>query len=231
MEITQLKLFTDNFQNQIRFYRDLLGFDLFDISEHHFCMQAGHTKLTFENSKEDIYYHFAFLIPTNKLDEAITFLQNRDIALLKYKRKNIIDFGEGKSVYFHDANQNIVEFIERPALGYTTQLPFSIDRVIKINEIGLPVENTIHMTEKLIEKFKIRLINPENISDQFCWVGDFNGAIIVTKISRNWLPTNTPGIINDFCIEFKVSRMHHAVCFRNNEMAVWQVPNNKKAIL
>jgi len=65
-----------------------------------------------------MYYHFAFLIPESTLFETTSFLQDLDIPILNPFENNIIDFGNGKSVYFHDANNNILEFIDRPSLEF-----------------------------------------------------------------------------------------------------------------
>lgn len=221
MEILKLKLYTSKFREQIHFYRDILGFRTVTITDHGFSIQAGQTLLIFQKSSQNVYYHFAFLIPTHSIDDAIQFLTRRHIAILKYHNKNIIDFGTGRAVYFRDANENIVEFIERPCLKYTRTKDFSIDQVIKINEIGLPSEDTIEMSQKLIDSFNIQLINREDISEKFCWIGDHNGAFIVTKKGRSWLPTNSPGIINDFCIEFNDANQSNAICFKGNIFAKW----------
>lgn len=218
MEITQLKLFSKNLSRQLTFYRDVLGFPIIKASKNRVHIDAGLTELIFEKDDRGFYYHFAFLIPNQKIMEAIDFVEGKGLSLLLHKGSKIINFGSGQAIYFYDEDQNIVEFIQRPSLGYESTEPFSINQVVKINEIGLPVANTLEMSELLIQRFGIELIDPGNLSPMFCWVGDFNGVIIVVKEGRDWLPTERPGIVNDFGLRFEASGQVHQIRVENNEI-------------
>jgi len=221
MEIRALKLFSNKIDEQEDFYRNVLGFDCSRISESLLEIHAGSTKLIFEASTQKIFYHFAFLIPTGSLHSAIDFLESKSLRLLPLNENIVIQFESARAIYFYDKDGNIVEFIERPTLNFPASHDFSIASVIKINEIGLPVSEPGKMAQRLSSEFGIKPMKDAPFADHFCWVGDHNGAIIVVKAGRNWLPTENPGIINDFSIKYRDQGLDYSLSFVNNEISKW----------
>ncbi|MDY8135587.1 hypothetical protein [Aquimarina sp. 2201CG5-10] len=217
MEIKSLTLFSKQPKKLKAFYKEIIGFKCQDITNG-FEIITLENRLQFEKSDQEFYYHFAFLIPTGSIEDAIRYLETRSIELLPYKEKKIIEFDTGRSIYFYDPDGNIGEFIERPLLEYPQSSTFSIDKVIKLNEIGLPHHDPIKVSNDLMNTYNIAPINASNFGENFCWVGDHNGVIIVTKEGRNWLPTNKPGIVNDFIIEYSDSGKNHKLSFENNSI-------------
>lgn len=217
MEIKFLKIFSKNIEAQKEFYKNILEFS-YELESNGFKIKTQENTLSFEKSEKEYYYHFAFLIPTGSIYKAIDFLENKNIFLLPYKGEKIIQFDSGRAIYFYDKDENIVEFIERPLVNYPKSNSFSIDQVIKLNEIGLPHINPIKMANTLINKFGINPINRNSFRENFCWVGDHNGVIIVTEEGRNWLPTDRPGITNDFTICYQENGIEYNISFENNEV-------------
>lgn len=119
-------------------------------------------------------------------------------------------------IYFFDKDGNIAEFIERPRLGFESDDAFSINQILRINEIGLPVEKPLEYSKILIEKFNLTLSDLDNFGDFFCWTGDHEGVFIVVKKGRNWKPTQLPAEVNDFEIEFEESGEVIRIGFENN---------------
>jgi len=74
-----------------------------------------------------------------------------------------------------------------------------------------------------MDNLKIKRIDPGNISEQFCRMEDHNGAFIVAKIGRDWLLTNVPGMVNDFCTEIYDSGIIHSICFNENKISDWKI--------
>lgn len=218
MKINKLKLFSTNLNEQLVFYRDLLGFPLIEKTENLIRFQTGKTELIFEKSAKKEFYHFAFLIPTGQLEKSIRFLEKKGIELLRWDGELIAHFKNGRAVYFFDKDGNITEFIERPTLGFESDSEFSIDQILKINEIGLPVETPLEYSKKLVKKFNLTLADQSNFFETFCWAGDYEGVFIVTKIGRNWKPTQLSSVINDFEIEFEESEKVFQIGFKNNSI-------------
>ena len=90
MEIHQLKLFSRDISAQFHFYKNILGFDVEYKNESTISLQTGKTELIFEEDRHSNFiYHFAFLIPNQKIEEAIPFLEAKGIELLKRNGEKI----------------------------------------------------------------------------------------------------------------------------------------------
>ena len=221
MEIRELSLFSNNIDKQEEFYKNVLGFHCLRKSDNLLEIRTKENKLIFEKTNKKLFYHFAFLIPTRSLESAISFMEEKHITLLQCEGKSIIRWSDtfsGSSFYFYDKDENIVEFVERPILNYQSSSDFSIDSIIKLNEIGLSVLNPKKMAEELMTKYGITPSNKNRINNQFCWTGDYNGVIIVVKKGRNWFPTERPGITNDFTIKYFDSGKEYKLKFEDSKI-------------
>lgn len=203
MVITDLQLTTSNVRAMKNFYCDLLGFHGHITGEYELYLKSGKTDLTFIPTTDHNLYHFAFLIPTGTIHSAIDYLEERNIELLPLKGDKIIHFYEGEAIYFHDPDGNIVEFIERPTLGYASDEPFSPKSIIQLNEIGLPVGHPTQITDELKERFGLTPYPDAPFSERFCWGGDYSGAFIIVIEGRHWLPTEIPAPHVSFEITYK----------------------------
>ncbi|MFD2114788.1 hypothetical protein ACFSTH_02415 [Paenibacillus yanchengensis] len=84
MKIQSVKLLTSNLEKQKIFYTQLMELPLLNDHSDTFTIIVGTSHLTFERSSnvnENPFYHFAFDIPGNKVDEAITWLDSKGISL------------------------------------------------------------------------------------------------------------------------------------------------------
>lgn len=219
MEIQELKIFSQNINEQENFYSKVLGFDCIRTSASTLEVITKENKLIFEKSDSASYYHFAFLIPPRSIESAITYVEDRSIELLRLGSDKIIHFDSGKAIYFYDKGANIVEFIERPSLKYLSQHSFSADSIIKVNEIGLPVEKPLQVAKGLVREFDVEPLEAIGFNDNFCWVGDYNGVIIVVKEGRDWLPTAKPAIKNEFSIWYRDKGKVTGLKFENNQIS------------
>jgi catechol-2,3-dioxygenase len=165
--ITDLKIFSNNIDNQKHFFQNVLGFELSKSNNQNFEIKAGSSKLSFHKSRNNFFYHFAFFIPTGSINSAIDFLEERSIDVLPLNNEKIVEFTKGRAVYFYDLDVNIVEFIQRPTLNYKPKSIFDIKDIIKLNEIGLPVSNPKEMTNVLKSKYGIIPINKAPFTDRF----------------------------------------------------------------
>ncbi|MCH9030542.1 MAG: hypothetical protein IH819_13280, partial [Bacteroidetes bacterium] len=177
MEFKEIELLSRRINDQIRFYKDILEFDTTIISDNKFFIETQKTKLVFNKTEEKHFYHFAFLICENHFEDVLRFVKQKNIELLPDLETGdeIVYWHntEGKSIYCYDEDENIVEFIIRPSLGYRSINHWVPRETIKINEIGVPVENTIKTVHYLIDEYKFEI--PEKhirgFQDKFCWFG------------------------------------------------------------
>lgn len=202
MEFLEIELLSKNIKRQKAFYDDL-GFEITENQEG-FSIQAGKTKLIFkEETEEENFYHFAFLIYENHFADTLNFIKQKGINILPDRETgDEITYwakGTGKSFYFLDEDKNIVEFVIRPTLNYHSDEKWSIDKILKINEIGTPVNVAIDTSHSLIRDYQLNIPQRyiDRFSDDFCWFGDFEGTILIVKEGRAWYPTQIKAKVCD----------------------------------
>jgi catechol 2,3-dioxygenase-like lactoylglutathione lyase family enzyme len=194
VRIEELTLQTRHLADQKAFYRITLGLSLLTETADSFTVQAGATRLRFQQVQQDALYHIAFTIPRNTLALAKRWTQER-VPLLHTKEGADEIFFEGinaRSFYFCDADDNILEFIVHYSLEQETEEAFGPSAILHVSEIGLPVEDVLQLAARLKEQLDLIPYPPSRpISPAFAFIGDINGQLVVVKASRPWLPTGT----------------------------------------
>lgn len=159
MKIKKLKLFTNHFDAEFKFYSETLGFDLLAQSINSFTVKIGWSELTFERSATEHKYHYCFLIPANQLNNALEWMEKRtEIIVIENGRKTQNwAFWNADSFYFYDASGSIAEFIVRHDLENTIHGDFDLSKVLGINEMGVPTKDikkiNNHLEQELHTKF------------------------------------------------------------------------------
>ncbi|MCW3106850.1 MAG: hypothetical protein JWQ09_1356 [Segetibacter sp.] len=195
MVIKELELLTGNLTATEEFYTKVIGLTVLDKSETSISFSVGHTILSFTNTKEsNPFYHFAFSIPSNKVDEAHRYISERTDILPFSPGTTIADFSNwnAHAFYFHDNQNNIVEFIAHHDLPNRTDKPFTPSSIIGICEIGIPVEDVTEACKTFNEEYDVPYYVKGPRLRDFAVMGDEHGLFIVTKIGRGWLPTQEP---------------------------------------
>lgn len=202
MEFLAIELLSKNIEKQKAFYKDL-GFEITENQEG-FSIQAGKTELSFkEETTEENFYHFAFLICENHFADTLNFIKQKGINILPDKETgDEITYwsrGTGKSFYFLDVDNNILEFVVRPTLNYHSNEKWSIDKILKINEIGTPVNVPLNTSHSLLNEYQLNIPQRyiDSFSEKFCWFGDFEGTILIVKDGRAWYPTQIKAKVCD----------------------------------
>jgi catechol-2,3-dioxygenase len=192
MKIQELTLLTNNLFETNEFYEQKIGFEKIEETETKIGFAAGRSKLIFKltNKKYHPKYHFAFNIPTNKIDEAIHWTLERT-NLISTDNSYITDFEnwKAKAIYFFDNNQNIVEFISRTDLNNATNKPFSVASILSINEIGLVTDEPLQTGNELIQKIEIDFFAKGPKREDFVALGDEEGLFVISNPNRKWYPT------------------------------------------
>lgn len=201
MIITQLKIYTNKLEEQVAFYKTILGVDVIDRTETSVSFKIGCTHLILNYSESAKPYHFAFNIPSNKEKEALVWLKEK-LTVLQHHGHELIDFPNwnAKSIYFYDADKNIVEFIARKNLKVETIVPFDSSQLLGVSEIGMAVNNVGEIYHKInaIRKTDLYFGN----LDWFCAAGDEHGLfIIIDQSKKGWMPCNDHAYTADFEIK------------------------------
>lgn len=215
MKIQALTLYTSQLETQLSFYKDTLRFQILESTESSFTLSIGRSQLQFIKSKNTTPYHFAFNIPANQEDAALSWLEQR-VNIIKYGELEIIDFEDwqAKAVYFYDACNNLVEFISRRRIQSEIPEPFTIDSVLSISEIGLVTDEIEAVYQKLnstgIEIF-------DGNMHRFCAAGDDHGLfIIINPTVKNWFPTGEKAYYSPFEVDIEVEEKRHRLQYTKN---------------
>src|SRR5438309_1446303 len=96
---------------------------------------AGETRLRFDVEDGDAFYHFAFLVPGDRFDDALAWARER-VELLG----DVFDFEawDARAVYFHDPAGSIVELIAHHGLEEDGRTGgFAAEELVGFSELGL----------------------------------------------------------------------------------------------
>ncbi|MFT5513554.1 MAG: catechol 2,3-dioxygenase-like lactoylglutathione lyase family enzyme [Bacteroidia bacterium] len=226
MKIKALTLYTSKLSEQRIFFSDVFGFDILDESRSNFSIQVGHTKLTFKASETEFIYHYCFLIPSNKLNASIKWLQSR-LEVITYEDGRIIEPGpkdwNADSVYFLDPAGNILEFIVRYDLkNHNSKRSFDISQLLCINEIGIPSNDLVKLNSVLETEMGSKLWTGN--LDRFGANGTQNGLFLLVnyETKKTWFPTDiepTPSLFHGI---FEINDVHYDLTYRNEVIKTYR---------
>ncbi|MCZ4320254.1 VOC family protein [Aequorivita viscosa] len=218
MKIKELTLHTSQIALQKKFYGEVLGLKIFRDDENEISFKAGNSILNFLNKEISQPYHFAFNIPSNKVNDALNWLKKR-VEIQKDGKAEIVDFPawNAESIYFYDADKNILEFIARKNLNNNSQKPFSSEDILEISEIGLATTNFKEkysfLTSTLgLEKFGGGL-------EVFSAIGSEHGLfILIDKTRKDWFPTNDKAFSAEFLATIEANEKVMRVEYKNERI-------------
>lgn len=222
MKIKDLFLYTNKFESEKRFYSEILGFKIHKETIDSFTLKIGWSKLTFIKSDKAYKYHYCFLIPSNKISEAMAWMENRTTVLdIENGRKTQrFETWNADSFYFYDASGNVAEFIVRHDLKNHSLKSFSLEDVVCVNEIGLPT-TSIEASNTFLEKEL----------DSYFWKGDklnfgTNGTqeglfLLPNYTTRTkWFPTNVTVAPSPFRAVIENNNMLYNFEFLNENIII-----------
>ena len=189
MRIAEIQLETHLIGELKRFYTEVLGLELVESRKRHFTIAAGDSQIRFAQASKDEepFYHFAFSIPNNQMQQAKKWLQNR-VDLIQKDGKTDFRFENwnADAIYFYDPAGNIVEFIAHHNLSNASEKPFSGRSILSVCEIGYPAENVRLFSDCIKEELNVGLWDGDE--QNFAAVGDEEGLFIIVPVDRPWFP-------------------------------------------
>ena len=178
MLIKELILLTVDIKATKLFYNALMGFAILKETDDHISFVTGNSILSFNLTSIPTapFYHVAFSIPNNKLNEALEWIAQRVPVLPYSSNEQIADFTgwNAKAFYFHDEQQNILEFITHFDRCSNDQNPFSAASVESICEIGIVADNVGATCQEIITQYKIPYFAKGPLMEDFAVMGDSN---------------------------------------------------------
>lgn len=218
MRFKQLTLNTKNLAKITAFYNTTLNLPITSSTDSHVTFSIGKSALTFMYHPNATPYHIAINIPCNQELEGLNWLKKR-VAILPHFNNEIIDFKNwnAKAIYFHDSDNNVVEFIARKNLKNYAISPFGSSSLLEISEIGLPVKNIARIFQFLNLNYNQQIYFGD--FNAFCAIGDEHGLfIVINEHKKNWFPTNDIAITSDFNTTIAINHTLHHLEFINGAL-------------
>ena len=191
MKFKKLKLYTNKLESEKRFYSEVLGFKIVDENSNSFSLKIGWSELTFEKSEEEHKYHYCFLIPANKLNQALKWMEIRTEVLdIENGRKTQnFESWNADSFYFYDASGNIAECIVRYDLKNDDNEDFDVTKILGVNEMGVPTKDVKKLNQQLESELKTKFWKGD--VERFGTNGSQEGIWLLPnyELKEIWFPT------------------------------------------
>jgi hypothetical protein len=216
MILQEIRLQTNRLFPLYHFYKNVLELPVTDDSDTQFTIHTGLTKLIFEKTQDPLSfpnYHFAFNIPSNRIQEAHDWLKEKtELLWIEDYKSYIADFTNwnANSVYFLDPAGNIAELIARADLNDIVNEPFSSKHVRSVSEIGLvfPEKGFQRSVEQLLKDHNLEYFSKQPPLEKFCAIGNDEGLFIIVPENRSWYPCkDKPAAIFHMRISFMVGNV------------------------
>ncbi|MEL7532496.1 MAG: VOC family protein [Bacteroidota bacterium] len=220
MYIKALTLHTSQLEKQCRFYGDVLGLDVRQVSDGSYRFRLGDTFVRLQASPNAKPYHFAINIPHNQSQEALAWLKKR-VEILTDAGNEIQDFvnWEAEAIYFYDEDKNIVELIARRKLDNHSDEPFGPHAFLAVSEIGMPTLD-IETKFALIQK-QLGLSIYDGSFERFCAIGDEHGLFIcIDKSKKDWFPSNDKAWSANFQALIDNGQATFSVSFHDDKLVI-----------
>ncbi len=218
MKIRRLQLYSLNFKEQLHFYRDTLELKVKQNSEENFEVRIGYSLLEFQYKQNAKPYHIAFHIPDNQEEEALEWVKGR-VPVLKNNNREIIDFSawNAKSLYFYDADENILEFISRGDFNKPQSALFSEESILGVAEIGIGATEVREKFNFLSLNFGLEKYDGD--FEKFCAIGDDEGLLItIDRNKKDWFPSNDKAYAAEFRVDFHHKEKDHKLVFEKDRL-------------
>lgn len=140
--------YTDKLKSLKRFYGNVMELDITESNDEKFTVKVGETDITFHQSEQSSFYHFAINIPGNQFVIMKHWIQDR---LTLNQAWGINEFYypsfDADSMYFEDPAGNLIELIgrrKRDLFGDLTKEAF-----FNVSEVGITTPLVADVGEQL----------------------------------------------------------------------------------
>lgn len=187
--ILRLRLKATRLDEMRTFYADTLGFPV-EREPRALTVETGETSIRFEEAEPGTapYYHVAWAIPENKIEEAKDWLGARTPISKGWNGREIFDFRRVNrhGFFFADPAGNILEFIARHDLQDGVDVPFRREHIFYVNHAGLVVDDMDDAIERIREG--LGLEPTDDPVANFATLGDGHRHLTLVTRNRLWLP-------------------------------------------
>lgn len=218
MKIEYLKIFSQNPEKQKIFFQDVLRLPVNEMNSTTFQVKLGYTQLEIQENKDATPYHLAFHIPPHREKAALEWLETRT-EILENNGDKIVDFPawDAKSLYFYDADKNILEFISRRTLFPPQDGNFSAGEILGISEVGLATSDVEEKFSFLNKNYGLEKYFGDY--QHFCAIGDDEGLFItINRDEKDWIPTGDKAYASPFEIKISIQKALFGAVYKNERL-------------
>lgn len=187
--ILRLRLKATRLDEMRTFYADTLGFAV-EREPGALTVETGETRIRFEEAEPGTapYYHVAWAIPENKIEESKDWLTRRTPILKRPDGLEIFHFRNVNrhAFFFADPAGNILEFIARHDLRDGVDVPFAREHVFYVNHAGLVVDDMDEAIGQIRRDLGLELT--ADPVPNFATLGDGHRHVTLVTRNRLWLP-------------------------------------------
>ena len=223
MKIEHLQIRTRQLERQLEFYREVLQQEVTRTTAESFTVKMGYTTLECVADRSATPYHIAFRIGAHLERSALKWLKDR-VAILPDGDQEVVDFQSwnAKSIYFHDADQNVLELISRGHLHPTEAAEFD-GTLMGIAEIGLATTEVEAIFRRLNKTLGLEKFTGNYHT--FCATGDDQGLLIIINYTRkDWFPIDQPAHPSAFKLRISTATgQTSAIIYDGEELEVKQI--------
>jgi catechol-2,3-dioxygenase len=202
-----------------QFYSQVLGLKITHKNQLSISFATTSSTVTFiASNTTNPYYHFAFNIPANKIEEALSWMEKRVNVLHIDGPAKIADYTiwKAKAFYFFDPANNIVEFIARFDLNNSSHTSFGSSSILEISEIGIVADDVYNKSQQIISNYDLPICSKQPPLENFTAIGDDHGLLIVVSKEKNWFPTHMAA--KPFALKATIINEGKTIDFEINEV-------------
>ncbi|MGE5704188.1 MAG: VOC family protein [Clostridia bacterium] len=203
MKIEKVTFVTSKLEEMKSFYTEVMRFPLKEENADSFTVEVGQSLLSFAETTEPVFYHFAFAITESGFDAFLQRIMGR-AALLPDSSGELVlhsNMWKGRQIYFEDPERNILEVLSFPKE--------SSQEWLAIQEVGMPSDDVHKLAQRLDDSFANEFASE---SDTFRFYGDREGVFVLVKERRHWFPTDRPARIHPIHVEAALENGNR-ICF------------------
>ena len=208
-DIVNVEMRTNNYANNLRFWRDVMGFPTDSVAPNSFRVDIGLNSITFINNSGAIdtsstitpKYQFTISIPSNQIENCYNWLIDADStnpSKIRERAKFWTDAETGsviyrrnqynsQSIYIKDAGNNIVEILARHDLNNTAEGEFNRGMFLGITEVGVVSRDLRKAAEELKAAYGVEEV--VGSSNSYKPLGGPTGLLKLNIEGKIWTPT------------------------------------------
>ncbi len=159
---------------------------------------TGDTTLRFRAAEGEPFYHFALLVPGDRVDAAPAWADEQfELVGGVFEFEN----WDARAVYFLDPAGNIVELIAHHGFEENgREGEFGAEEIAGFSELGLVGNRAERLRNLDLPLWAGTIDDPERLA----FVGEKGRTLIRAEEGRGWLPTSRPAEIHP--VEFELAR-------------------------